>query len=93
LFVGRADGSGSAPTTTSVTRQSSFNIAVLSRQCDCALADFLQRHFEARNSSGLSSDVIVNLLLETDLIFPVPCEFISSSLPVAGVPATTGGFS
>jgi hypothetical protein len=93
LFVGLDDGSGSAPTTTSVTRQSSFNIAVLSRQCDCALADFLQRHFEARNSSGLSSDVTVNLLLETDLIFPVPCKFISSSLPVAGILATTGGFS
>jgi hypothetical protein len=30
-------------------------------------------------------DVTVNPLLETNLIFPVPCEFISSSLPKCAV--------
>jgi hypothetical protein len=35
-------------------------------------------------------DVTVNPLLQTNLIFPVPCEFISSSLPLVSIIRPTG---
>jgi hypothetical protein len=35
-------------------------------------------------------DATVNPLLQTNLIFPVPCEFISSSLPFVAIIRPTG---
>jgi hypothetical protein len=35
-------------------------------------------------------DATVNPLLQTNLIFPVPCEFISSSLPSVAIIRPTG---